>query len=107
MYGLNQSYLNANGFAINLKESDLIFVLSNMKKLDIILSGFNLSNPDPESRNISVVGSDRSSHSDECYLIFNILAPTPVVGRVGRQCLQISDIAIASTELARLSLLNL
>ena len=88
---LNQSYLNAHGFAINLKDSDLCLCsrsettshfflscflyqeerkvmfssiarylprfesFSNMKKLDIILSGFNLQNPEPDPRNISVV----------------------------------------------------
>ena len=87
---LNQSNLNAHGFAINLKESDLCLCsrsettahfflscflyqeerkvmfssiaqylpefssLSNTKKLDIILSGFNLSNEEPDPRNISI-----------------------------------------------------
>ena len=88
---VGQSYLNAHGFKINLKEDDLCLchrsettshyfldcflyqqereilftkiseylprfqALSKSKKLEIILSGFNLQNIEPDQRNIPVV----------------------------------------------------
>ena len=88
---VGQSYLNAHGLKINLKENDLCLcyrsettshyfldcflyqqerailfnkiseylprfqALSKSKKLEIILSGFNLQNIEPDQRNVPVV----------------------------------------------------
>ena len=79
---VGQSHLNSHGFKINLKEDDLCIcyrsettsqeereslftkiseylprfrTFSKSKKLELILSGFNLSNIEPDQRNISVV----------------------------------------------------